>query len=71
MIYRLERTGKILPGEIQRMIVRASQEKIARETAAANSGKEGRLVWLNKIGSECEIIEEMGKPEIIDSVEAW
>lgn len=71
MIYILERTGKLLNGEISQMLVRASQESVARRFAADHCGKEGPIMWLDKKFSTAILVEDMGKPEILDSKECW
>ena len=51
--------------EANGFIVRAMNEKEARELAASDCGSEGKEVWLDPKKTGCKVLQNVGETEII------
>ncbi len=52
-------------GELREVVVRAKDQKEARQLASAYKGDEGTEVWLDKKQSTCEKLQVRGKSGVV------
>lgn len=65
MIFVIERTDELEYDENTACVVRASNEKKARNLAAKTHACEDPTVWLDPAKSRCRVLQDKGRKEII------